>query len=207
VARRCRRSLKTGRHFTEPPLVDAPLIGAPHVALKGAELVIAGGERVDVERVRPVLERLGELRHVGPSERCTPQARCQRQLGADVRRADTIRAVACNAPSRVSRGQARTHDVRASRPPQGPRPRAGRPSAARSASTPRADVAGRQAGRSSSSSIHALNRAEGRFCRACGAARGHETRLAPRRVDRLWRSGSRDDRRPPVWPTPRRRGC
>jgi 3-hydroxyisobutyrate dehydrogenase-like beta-hydroxyacid dehydrogenase len=34
--------------------------------LKGTELVIAGGERADVERVRPVLERLGALRHVGP---------------------------------------------------------------------------------------------------------------------------------------------
>jgi 3-hydroxyisobutyrate dehydrogenase-like beta-hydroxyacid dehydrogenase len=46
--------------------VDAPVIGAPPAVLKGAELVIAGGERADVERVRPVLERLGELRHVGP---------------------------------------------------------------------------------------------------------------------------------------------
>ena len=47
-------------------LIDAPVIGAPPAVLKGAELVIAGGERADVERVRPVLERLGELRHVGP---------------------------------------------------------------------------------------------------------------------------------------------
>jgi 3-hydroxyisobutyrate dehydrogenase-like beta-hydroxyacid dehydrogenase len=47
-------------------LVDAPVIGAPPAVLKGAELVIAGGERADVERVRPVLELLGELRHVGP---------------------------------------------------------------------------------------------------------------------------------------------
>jgi 3-hydroxyisobutyrate dehydrogenase-like beta-hydroxyacid dehydrogenase len=35
--------------------------------LKGAALVVAGGERADVEYVRPVLDRLGELRHVGPS--------------------------------------------------------------------------------------------------------------------------------------------
>jgi 3-hydroxyisobutyrate dehydrogenase/2-hydroxy-3-oxopropionate reductase len=47
-------------------LVDAPVIGAPPSVLKGAELIIAGGERADVDRVRPVLERLGELRHVGP---------------------------------------------------------------------------------------------------------------------------------------------
>jgi len=51
---------------TGSTLVDAPVIGAPPAVLQGAELVIAGGERADVERVRPVLERLGELRHVGP---------------------------------------------------------------------------------------------------------------------------------------------
>ena len=51
---------------TGATLVDAPVIGAPPNVLKGAELIIAGGERADVERVRPVLERLGELRHVGP---------------------------------------------------------------------------------------------------------------------------------------------
>ena len=52
---------RTGSTF-----VDAPVIGAPPAVLQGAELVIAGGERIDVERVRFVLERLGELRHVGP---------------------------------------------------------------------------------------------------------------------------------------------
>jgi 3-hydroxyisobutyrate dehydrogenase-like beta-hydroxyacid dehydrogenase len=46
--------------------VDAPVIGAPPAVLAGTELVIAGGERADVERVRPILERLGEVRHVGP---------------------------------------------------------------------------------------------------------------------------------------------
>jgi 3-hydroxyisobutyrate dehydrogenase-like beta-hydroxyacid dehydrogenase len=50
---------------TASTLVDAPLIGAPPAVLHGGALVIAGGERADVERVRPVLERLGELRHVG----------------------------------------------------------------------------------------------------------------------------------------------
>jgi 3-hydroxyisobutyrate dehydrogenase-like beta-hydroxyacid dehydrogenase len=52
---------RTGSTF-----VDAPVIGAPPAMLRGAELVIAGGERDDLERVRPVLERLGEVRHVGP---------------------------------------------------------------------------------------------------------------------------------------------
>ncbi len=51
---------------TGSTLVDAPVIGAPPLVLEGAALIIAGGERVDVERVRPVLERFGELRHVGP---------------------------------------------------------------------------------------------------------------------------------------------
>jgi 3-hydroxyisobutyrate dehydrogenase-like beta-hydroxyacid dehydrogenase len=48
-------------------LVDAPVIGAPPLVVKGAGLIIAGGEGADVDRVRPVLERLGELRHVGLS--------------------------------------------------------------------------------------------------------------------------------------------
>ena len=52
---------KTGSTF-----VDAPVVGAPPNVLKGAALLIAGGERADVERVQPVLERLGELRHAGP---------------------------------------------------------------------------------------------------------------------------------------------
>lgn len=51
---------------TGSTLMDAPVIGAPPNVLKGAELIVAGGTRADVDRVRPVLERLGELRHVGP---------------------------------------------------------------------------------------------------------------------------------------------
>jgi 3-hydroxyisobutyrate dehydrogenase len=47
-------------------LVDAPVIGAPPAVMAGTELVIAGGAREDVERVRSILERLGEVRHVGP---------------------------------------------------------------------------------------------------------------------------------------------
>ena len=42
------------------------MIDAPPAVLKGAELVLASGERADVERVRPILERLGEVRYVGP---------------------------------------------------------------------------------------------------------------------------------------------
>jgi 3-hydroxyisobutyrate dehydrogenase-like beta-hydroxyacid dehydrogenase len=51
---------------TGSTLVDAPVIGAPPAVMRGEELVIAGGKRADVDRVRSTLERLGELRHVGP---------------------------------------------------------------------------------------------------------------------------------------------
>jgi 3-hydroxyisobutyrate dehydrogenase-like beta-hydroxyacid dehydrogenase len=51
---------------TGSSFVDAPVIGPPPAALHGAELVIAGGAPDDVERVRLVIERLGELRYVGP---------------------------------------------------------------------------------------------------------------------------------------------
>jgi 3-hydroxyisobutyrate dehydrogenase-like beta-hydroxyacid dehydrogenase len=51
---------------TGSTLVDAPVIGAPPAVLQGAELVLASGERADVDLVRPILERLGEVRYVGP---------------------------------------------------------------------------------------------------------------------------------------------
>ncbi|HWZ89444.1 MAG TPA: NAD(P)-dependent oxidoreductase [Polyangiaceae bacterium] len=51
---------------TGSTLVDAPLIGPPPAVLNGAALVIAGGSSDAIERVRPILERFGELRHVGP---------------------------------------------------------------------------------------------------------------------------------------------
>jgi len=46
-------------------LADAPLVGAPPVVLRGAALVLVGGERSEVERIQPVLQALGEVRHVG----------------------------------------------------------------------------------------------------------------------------------------------
>jgi 3-hydroxyisobutyrate dehydrogenase-like beta-hydroxyacid dehydrogenase len=51
---------------TGSTLVDAPLIGPPPAVRSGAALVISGGTPDAVQRVRPILERLGELRHVGP---------------------------------------------------------------------------------------------------------------------------------------------
>jgi hypothetical protein len=120
---------------TGSTLVDAPVIGAPPAVLKGAELVIAGGERTDIERVRPVLERLGELRHVGPlgsGARDGGQGHGARSRG-DLRRPHAIRAVARGSPRRLPRGPAPTDDVRAARPSQGPRPRAKRVSPGRRA--------------------------------------------------------------------------
>jgi len=47
-------------------LIDAPIMGAPTVVLRGAAAILAGGAPDDVARARPVLELLGEVRHVGP---------------------------------------------------------------------------------------------------------------------------------------------
>jgi 3-hydroxyisobutyrate dehydrogenase-like beta-hydroxyacid dehydrogenase len=47
-------------------LIDAPIMGAPTVVLRGAAAILAGGAPDDIARARPVLELLGEVRHVGP---------------------------------------------------------------------------------------------------------------------------------------------
>jgi len=46
-------------------LIDAPVLGAPTVAARGGLAILAGGDAADVDRARPVLELLGEVRHVG----------------------------------------------------------------------------------------------------------------------------------------------
>jgi 3-hydroxyisobutyrate dehydrogenase/2-hydroxy-3-oxopropionate reductase len=51
---------------TGSKLVDAPIVGAPPLVLRGAAAVLVGGADADVARVRPVLQLLGEVRHVGP---------------------------------------------------------------------------------------------------------------------------------------------
>jgi 3-hydroxyisobutyrate dehydrogenase len=51
---------------TGSALIDAPIVGAPTAVLRGAAAVLAGGAPDDVARARPVLELLGEVRHVGP---------------------------------------------------------------------------------------------------------------------------------------------
>ena len=53
-------------HASGSALIDAPIMGAPTVVLRGAAAILAGGAPDDVARARPVLELLGEVRHVGP---------------------------------------------------------------------------------------------------------------------------------------------
>lgn len=47
-------------------LIDAPIVGAPTLVMRGEAAILVGGDPADVERVRPVLGRFGEVRHVGP---------------------------------------------------------------------------------------------------------------------------------------------
>jgi 3-hydroxyisobutyrate dehydrogenase-like beta-hydroxyacid dehydrogenase len=46
-------------------LVDATIVGAPSIVERGEAAILIGGESVDVERARPILEHLGTVRHVG----------------------------------------------------------------------------------------------------------------------------------------------
>ncbi|MEX0743619.1 MAG: NAD(P)-dependent oxidoreductase [Actinomycetota bacterium] len=48
-------------------LVDAPVSGSVSTAKSASLLVMAGGSETAVARVRPVLEAMGSLMHVGPS--------------------------------------------------------------------------------------------------------------------------------------------
>lgn len=48
-------------------LLDAPIMGAPTAILSGSAAVLVGGDATGVERARPLLAHLGEVRHVGPS--------------------------------------------------------------------------------------------------------------------------------------------
>jgi 3-hydroxyisobutyrate dehydrogenase-like beta-hydroxyacid dehydrogenase len=45
--------------------VDAPVTGSVDAAIRGDMLMFVGGEDADIERVRPVVEAMGEIRKVG----------------------------------------------------------------------------------------------------------------------------------------------
>ena len=47
------------------PRKFAPVVGSVPAVESGKLLILAGGDRDDVERARPVLEHLGEVRYVG----------------------------------------------------------------------------------------------------------------------------------------------
>lgn len=47
-------------------IVDAPLLGSTEAVRAGTLTIPVGGADADVERARPVLERLGDVEHVGP---------------------------------------------------------------------------------------------------------------------------------------------
>lgn len=45
--------------------IDAPVTGSVDAAIRGDMLMFVGGEDADIERVRPVIETMGEIRRVG----------------------------------------------------------------------------------------------------------------------------------------------
>ena len=47
-------------------LVEAPIMGAPGAVAAGRAAVLVGGDDADVDRVEPVLARIGEIRRIGP---------------------------------------------------------------------------------------------------------------------------------------------
>jgi 3-hydroxyisobutyrate dehydrogenase-like beta-hydroxyacid dehydrogenase len=51
---------------TGSTFVEAPILGGPSVLLSGGAAVLAGGAPVDLARVRPVLELVGEVHEIGP---------------------------------------------------------------------------------------------------------------------------------------------
>jgi 3-hydroxyisobutyrate dehydrogenase-like beta-hydroxyacid dehydrogenase len=59
------RRLAAAHEAAGQSYVSAPLFGPPEAAAAGRLLVIAGGARSTVERIRPVLELLGRVQHIG----------------------------------------------------------------------------------------------------------------------------------------------
>jgi 3-hydroxyisobutyrate dehydrogenase-like beta-hydroxyacid dehydrogenase len=47
-------------------LVDAPVSGGPAAAMSGTLAIMAGGDVSAIARIRPVIEQLGQLTHLGP---------------------------------------------------------------------------------------------------------------------------------------------
>lgn len=58
--------IERGVRASQATVIDAPIMGAPTAVLSGQAAILAGGELAAIERARPILERLGEVRRVGP---------------------------------------------------------------------------------------------------------------------------------------------
>lgn len=56
--------LKAAHEAAGQVYISAPLFGPPEAAASGRLLVVAGGPRATVERIRPVLEILGRVQHI-----------------------------------------------------------------------------------------------------------------------------------------------
>ncbi len=58
------RKLQAAHEAAGQAYVSAPLFGPPDAAAAGRLLVVAGGPRATVERIRPVLEVIGRVQHI-----------------------------------------------------------------------------------------------------------------------------------------------
>lgn len=65
ISDRLARRLAAAHEASGQAYVSAPLFGPPDAAAAGRLLVIAGGPRAVVERLRPLLEVLGRVQHIG----------------------------------------------------------------------------------------------------------------------------------------------
>ncbi|MGQ0430085.1 MAG: NAD(P)-dependent oxidoreductase [Gammaproteobacteria bacterium] len=65
ISDRLARRLAAAHEAAGQSYVSAPLFGPPDAAAAGRLLVVAGGPRAAVERIRPVLEILGRVQHIG----------------------------------------------------------------------------------------------------------------------------------------------
>ncbi len=60
------KRVATGLAATGMAFVDAPVSGGPAAAMSGTLAIMAGGDASAIARIRPVMEQLGLLTHLGP---------------------------------------------------------------------------------------------------------------------------------------------
>jgi 3-hydroxyisobutyrate dehydrogenase-like beta-hydroxyacid dehydrogenase len=64
ISDRLARRLQTAHEAAGQSYVSAPMFGPPDAAAAGRLLLVAGGPRATLERIRPVLEVLGRVQHI-----------------------------------------------------------------------------------------------------------------------------------------------